>query len=241
LGTAISLNDPAVVEALASVVDFLWIDLEHNPIGIETLMGHLVAARAGGTPALVRVPSSDVSFLKRVLDTGAEGIIVPQVRSAEEVLQVVRASRYPPLGARGWGPRRSSDFGRRSQAQIVREANEELFVAVQIENTDAVQALDDIVAVQGLDALVVGPYDLSASLGLLGRIDHPKVLSIIESVVKTAHEAGLTVGVGDAAAAESIIRWAKMGADWIQGGSDVAYMTCTAEKLFFDVRAGSSR
>ena len=236
LGTGITLNDPLVIEALAPSLDFFWVDLEHNLIGIEALLGHLVAARATGTPALVRVPGSDPLFTKRVLDSGAEGIIFPQVRTAEEVRKMVSCCRYTPLGNRGWGPRRPSEYGRREQAQIVREANEGLFVAAQIENTQAVAELDEIVAIEGLDALAVGPYDLSASLGVLGQIEHPSVLEAIERIIAAAHGAGLSVGFGDEAVAESSIRWAKMGADWIQCGCDFAYLIKSADELTEKVR-----
>src|SRR5258708_6784198 len=128
LGPAITFSDPAVTEALAPSVDFVWIDLEHNPTSLESLAAHLIAARAGGTPALVRVPSSDVAWIKRVLDTGAEAVIVPQVRSADEVRQVVSACRYPPQGTRGFGPRRAADYGRRNAAEYVPEANVRGFV-----------------------------------------------------------------------------------------------------------------
>src|SRR5437764_15313977 len=98
LGAGISFTDPAVTEALADSVDFVWIDLEHSPIGVESLQAHLIAAKAGGTAALVRVPSSDVGWIKRVLDIGAPGIIIPQVRSVDEVRGVVAACRYPTMG-----------------------------------------------------------------------------------------------------------------------------------------------
>ncbi len=236
LGTGITLNDPAVIEALAPVLDFVWIDLEHNPIGMETLLGHLIAARATGTPTLVRVPGTDPLITKRVLDTGAEGIIFPQVRAAEEVRRIVSCCRYMPLGKRGWGPRRPSDYGRRSQEQIVREGNEGLFVVAQIENSQALANLDEIVEIPGLDALAIGPYDLSADMGFLGQLDHPSVLESIKSIIHKGHQSGLTVGVGDEAAAESAIRWAQMGIDWIQCGCDFAYLIQTADKLMEKVR-----
>ena len=236
LGAGITLTDPVVIEALAPTLDFFWIDLEHNPIGFETLLGHLIATRAAGTPALVRVPGSDPLFTKRVLDSGAEGIIVPQVRSAEEVRKMVSCCRYTPLGDRGWGPRRPSEYGRRSRDQIVREGNEELFLVVQIENTEAVAELDEIVAIEGLDALAVGPYDLSASLGVLGQLDHPSVLEAIEKIIAVAHGAGKSVGFGDEAVAESAIRWAKMGADWIQAGCDFSYLTKSSDELMDNIR-----
>lgn len=238
LGTGVTFSEPAVSEALATVVDFLWIDLEHNPIDLETLVGHLMAARTGSAAALVRVPGSEIAFLKRVLDAGAEGVIVPQVRSADEVRQVVSACRYPPLGTRGWGPRRGSQYGQLSQDDVVRAANQDLFVVAQIENLDAVTALDEIVSIPGLDSIAIGPYDLSASFGLLGQLQHSKVLEAIENIIRRGHLAGLSVGVGDEALAESSIRYAGMGADWIQCGSDFAYLLQTAKELMAEIRSG---
>ena len=106
LGAGITLADSSVVEAIAPSVDFFWIDLEHSHLDLDTVRTHLIAARAGGKAALVRVRGSEVSQIKPVLDLGAGGIIVPQVRSAVEVRQIVNACRYPPLGQRGYGPRR---------------------------------------------------------------------------------------------------------------------------------------
>lgn len=238
LGTGITLNDPAVIEALAPSVDFFWIDMEHNPIGIETLLSHLIAARAGGVPALVRVPSSESSFLKRIMDTGAEGIIVPQVRSADEVHDVVQACRYQPLGRRGFGPRRPSDYGRRSLPRILDDAKNGLFLAVQIENVEALEEIEEIVSIEGIDSIVVGPFDLSASMGLMGELEHPRVLETIRTIVAKAHEAGRSVGFGDEANAKSVLRWATMGADWIQCGGDFAYLINSADQIFEEVREG---
>src|SRR5688572_9087445 len=112
LGAAITLSDPAVTEALGRSVDFFWIDLEHTPLSLESLHAHLIAARAVNVAAIVRTPGSEVSFIKRVLDMGAGGIIVPQVRSASEVRTVIDACRYKPQGDRGYGPRRASNYGR---------------------------------------------------------------------------------------------------------------------------------
>ncbi|HCK40908.1 MAG: hypothetical protein CMJ72_12765 [Planctomycetaceae bacterium] len=241
LGTGITLSDPAVVEALAPEVDFLWIDLEHNPINIESLLRLLIAARAGGAATLVRLPSSDPALLKRVLDTGAEGIIIPQVRSADEVRKVVDTTRYKPLGNRGWGPRRPSDYGRRSMEQIVHEANEQLFLAVQIENTDAIADLDEIIKVPGIDCLVVGPHDLALSMGVGGQLDDSNYLATIRTIIQKGHEAGLSIGFGDEAQAECAQRWVEMGADWIQPGSDFGYMIKTANQLFADIRKAASK
>src|SRR5437588_950309 len=164
LGTGVSFTDPAVTEALCDSVDFLWLDLEHSPISLEALQAHLIAARAGGAPVLVRVPSGEVAWVKRVLDIGAEGVILPQAGSVAEVEQFVAACRYPPQGRRGFGPRRATNYGRQKLADYLAAANREVFVAVQIETAAALEAVDAIVRVPGIDSLVVGPADLAGAL-----------------------------------------------------------------------------
>ena len=148
-------GDPVVTEALGLHVDFFWIDLEHTPMSLESLQGHLIAARAVGVPALVRVPSSDHAMIKRVLDTGAGGVIVPQVRSVDEVKYVVDSCRYIPRGKRGCGPRRASNFG--ADETYYETNHQDLFVSVQIENVEALEAVEQIVEVPGLNSLVLGP------------------------------------------------------------------------------------
>jgi 2-keto-3-deoxy-L-rhamnonate aldolase RhmA len=230
LGVGITLSDPAVTEALGKNVDFYWIDMEHTPLNMETLQAHLIAARAVGIPAIVRVPGSEVWFIKRVLDTGAAGIIVPQVRSAAEVKQVVDACRYKPVGDRGYGPRRASTYGR--DANYLQRINEDLFVAVQIENVDALKEIDAISQIKGVDSLALGPYDLSASLGLMGQVAHPEVVGAIERVIKAAKANGLFVGMGGPANEEYILRGAKLGVQWQQAGSDFEYMIQYVEGVF---------
>jgi len=236
LGTAVTCSDPALTEALCDSVDFLFFDLEHSPTSLEALQAHLIAARAGGAPAVVRVPGAEVSWIKRVLDTGAEGILVPQITSVAEVCSVVAACRYPPLGNRGYGPRRPSNYGRNGGADYIRHANQHLFVAVQIETAAAVQDVDAILAVPGLDSVVVGPNDLAASLGYIGQLHHPEVLDTIQRVVGKARQAGLYVGMGMGPSEDYACLAAKTGVQWIQCGGDCSYLVAFADQLFGRIR-----
>src|SRR5262245_11011836 len=190
VGAGITLSDPAVTEALGQVADFVWIDLEHSPVGPEALAAHLIAARAAGTAALVRVAGSDEILIKPVLDIGAQGIIVPQVRSAAEVRRAVSACRYPPAGRRGYGPRRMAQYGRHGGADYIRDADAALFVSVQIETTEALAELAAILATPGLDGIVVGPYDLSFAMGKPGALADSEVRTAIEQIVRDARSAG---------------------------------------------------
>ena len=236
LGAGITFSDPSVTESLAGSVDFVWIDMEHNPLGFESVLAHLIAARAGGAPALVRVPSSDVAWVKRVLDTGAEGIICPQVQSAAEAHEFLSACRYPPQGTRGFGPRRPSDYGRLGGSAYLEEANRQIFAVIQIEHRQAVEQLDEILALPGLDSIVVGPYDLSGSLGKLGQLEDPEVAATIREVVQKGRQAGVYVGMGMGEDVKYAQQAFEIGVNWVQCGSDFGYLVQFAEDLYRRVR-----
>jgi len=231
VGTAIGFSDPLVSDALAGSLDFLWIDLEHCPLGPEALAGHLLAARARAKPAIVRVPAAGTAFVKPVLDLGADGIIVPQVRTVEEVRQSVADCRYPPEGTRGFGPRVPSNYGRVPTPEFVAAANRGVFAAVMIETAEALAAIDGIVRVPGLDSVVLGPWDLSGALGVLGDVGHPRVLSAIDRVVAAARGAGIFVGAGMGVSVDFAVSMAERGCQWLQLGGDYGYLVWAADRL----------
>jgi 2-dehydro-3-deoxyglucarate aldolase/4-hydroxy-2-oxoheptanedioate aldolase len=236
VGPNIGFTDAAVTEALGPSVDFVWLDLEHTPLVRDCLQQHLIAARATGTPALVRVPQGEPGFIKPVLDMGAPGIIVPQLNSAEEARRAVSACLYPPLGTRGYGPRRAANYGREEGGDYPDRANEKLFVVIQVETAGALRELDEILSIPGVDSIVVGPYDLSGALGRLGQLDHPEVTSAVETVVRRSREAGKYVGTGMGPDPDYAARMAKIGVQWIQCGNDCGYMIKFAEQLLAGVR-----
>ena len=231
MGCGITLTDPSVIEALGTRPDFYWIDLEHTPLDYQALMTHFIAVRTTARPALVRVRGSDVPSIKTVLDTGADGIIVPQIGSADEVRRVVEATRYTPLGKRGLGPRRAALYGNEDEIEYVRRANQELFISVQIENVDALAQVDKIVAVEGFDSIVIGPADLANSMGYLGQLDHPEVVAAFGTIIEKTKAAGKFVGIGlgaDEDFANQAIRW---GVQWLQAGCDFSYIVQRYEQL----------
>ncbi len=224
IGASITLNDPAVTDALGPSVDFFWIDMEHSPMTMDALAGHIRAARLHRVASLVRVPIADPAFIKRVLDTGAEGIIVPQVRGARDVQSVVDAARYPPLGQRGFGPRVPSGYGRHANAELVAQSNAAVFTAVQIETRSALEQIEAIAAIASLDAMALGPWDLAANLGHVNDVTHPEVDEAIQHVIDTAHRAGKWVGSGMGDDPELAAHYARRGVHWIQVGNDVDYL-----------------
>src|SRR6266851_735325 len=146
IGTFITCTDPAITEALCSVSDFVWIDTEHNALSLETVQAHLMATKGSDTASLVRVPWNDPVLIKPVLDIGAAGVIVPLVKTADDVRLAVSACRYPPQGVRGYGPRRPSHFGTRGGAEYCKLANETIITIVQIEQVEAINNIAEILA-----------------------------------------------------------------------------------------------
>lgn len=239
LGAGITLTDPVVTEALASSVDFFWIDLEHNAMTTESMLGHLIAARAGGAASIVRIPSGDVGWVKRVLDSGAEGIILPRAYSAREVAEFVSACRYPPLGTRGFGPRRPMRYGRMPQQEYLQQANRDVFVTAQVETVELLAEIDDVLKIEGLDSLVLGPQDLSGSMGRLGETTHPEVIEAMRMVASKAKAAGKFIGSGLGANPEFARVLIDCGVQWLQAGNDFEYLIRGCDQTFAEIRTKS--
>ena len=220
VGSGITFTDPTVSEALANVLDFVFIDMEHNALSLETVQGHVMATKGTDAAALVRVPWNDPVLIKPVLDLGADGVVVPLIRTAADARLAVRACLYPPDGIRGFGPRRPLKYGLVKDRDYCQKANETILPIVQIEHIDAVNNLDEILAVPGLAAALVGPNDLSGSMGLMGQTNHPDVVSAIETVVLKCREAGIFVSIGLANDPDLLIKWVDKGMQWLLMGVD---------------------
>src|SRR5262245_38845410 len=211
LGTCITFTDPTVTEALCNVVDFVWIDMEHNPLTIESVQGHILATKGSQTASLVRVAWNDPVLIKPVLDVGAAGVIVPLIRSAEDARRAVAACLYPPQGIRGFGPRRPSNYRRLGGPEFCRAANDGMLVIGQVEPGDAVNESGAILAVPGLASVVVGPSDVAGSLGHMGEPQHPEVRAAIEAVVARGRQRGVPVGLAAGDDPDQLVDWARRG------------------------------
>lgn len=236
IGPGITFTDSTVTEALAPSVDFVWIDLEHNATTTESMLAHLIAARAGGTAAIVRIPTNDVAWVKRVLDSGAEGIILPRSLSAAEVADYVSACRYPPAGTRGFGPRRPLNYGRLDAKAYVAQANRDVFVCAQVETVEMLEQLDEVLKLDGLDSLVLGPYDLSGSMGRLGDVTHPEVIDAMTTVAAKSKAAGKFIGSGLGANPEFAQVLLDCGVQWLQAGNDFEYLVTGCDRTFDAIR-----
>lgn len=202
IGTIIGVPSPEIAELLSVCgLDWLFIDMEHGALD-GLAVQRVLQAVAGKIPCLVRVPSLEEIWIKKSLDAGADGIIVPHVSSAIEASQAVRFSKYPPQGARSIGLARAQGYGAAFK-DYLESANRTVAVVLQIETVAAVEHIDEILGVDNVDALFIGPYDLSASMGLTGRVDDPAVVAAIATVRARAAAAGMPLGVFVATAAEA--------------------------------------
>lgn len=236
LGAGISFSDPTVTEALCGTLDFVWIDMEHTPLSLESVQGHIMATKGSDVAPLVRVRWNDPVLIKPVLDMGAAGVIAPMVRTAEEARRAVAACLYPPDGTRGFGPRRPSHFGRDFGPEFCKAANDSIIIIAQIEHIDAIRNIDEILAVPGLTGIVFGPYDLSGSMGHMAEPGHPEVVQAMETVVAKARKTDLLIGTG-AGDARSAKDWLDKGVNWLILGVDYALLLRSAVELANQVRA----
>jgi 2-dehydro-3-deoxyglucarate aldolase/4-hydroxy-2-oxoheptanedioate aldolase len=194
IGTLITIGAPEVAEMLSMCgYDWLFIDMEHGALSIGQVQ-HIVQVIRNGCSAIVRVPTNDEAWIKRALDTGCDGIIIPHVNTAEEARRAVAASKYPPLGARSAGVGRAHDYGM-NFSDYVAIANEQIALIVQAEHIDAVNNLDDILAVEGIDAIFIGPYDLSGSMNRLGEVTSEPVQAAINTIKQTCTAHNMPFGI----------------------------------------------
>lgn len=193
LGAVVTLPTAGVAEVLAHAgFDWLWIDMEHGPLDVGVVLG-LLQAR-GACPALVRVPANDPVWIKRALDLGCDGVILPHVSDAQAAAAAVDAAHYPPRGTRSFGVARAHAYGARLE-QSLRSASDDTAVVVQVEEARALERIDEIAAVPGIDCALVGPFDLSGSLGHLGETAHPHVVAAIERVAIACTAQGIAAGI----------------------------------------------
>lgn len=182
IGSWLTIPHQAVIEILGSAgFEWLTIDMEHSPISIETIMNLIGHIQGNGMQALVRVSKNEEVAIKRVLDAGADGVIVPMIKNKEEAIQAVNFVKYPPLGKRGVGLNRAQKYGTAFDT-YQKWVKEEAVVIAQIEHIEAVHNLEEIFSVEGIDGIIVGPYDLSASMGYPGEYDRDDVKEALEKV-----------------------------------------------------------
>jgi 4-hydroxy-2-oxoheptanedioate aldolase len=231
VGMWVCSGSPVVAEICAGAgLDWVLVDLEHAPNGLESVLAQLQAMAAYPVTPVVRVPIGDAVVIKQVLDLGAQNLLVPMVSSADEARAVVEAVRYPPRGRRGVAPSiaRSSRWNR--VEGYAAEADDHVSVVVQIETAEGVAAAAEIAAVDGVDGVFVGPADLSGSLGVLGQQRHPDVVAAVLRTFEAVRGAGKPVGV-NAFEPDAAREYLAAGASFVAVGADVSLLARGSEAL----------
>ncbi len=235
-GTWVTLADPAVCAILANI-GFEWviIDGEHCPFNPETLRNMLLVLRERGVVSIVRVRLNDESLVKQALDWGAEGIMFPFIRTADDARRAAAACRYPPAGVRGFNPRDASNYYTDIEHYLA-TADDRVVAILQVEHVDAVNNLDAILAVPGVDALLIGPSDLSFSLGAPRQFQHPDVQAAIHTTIRKANAAGVPLGMFWHDTVEGYKAYLARGLTFIPLGIDYEFIKVAGAEMLNKMR-----
>jgi 2-keto-3-deoxy-L-rhamnonate aldolase RhmA len=235
LGTWITIGHADVPDILEEAgFDWFVFDMEHAPLGPESVSGLVQVLDPSVTCPLVRVGAVEQYLVKSALDLGAHGIVCPLINSAEEARRAVSFAKYPPMGIRGVAPRKAADYGS-TFSDYIRTANDATVVVAQIETRQALSSLDDIVSTPGVDVAFVGPTDMTMSLGLADDRGNPKVVDALKQVVRSCSRHDRAPGVL-AASPEEAVRDVSLGFRFIGLGSDVRFLTAGAREFLRSVR-----
>lgn len=206
--------------------DTLYVDLEHNTLSIDTCCQICVAAQAIGITPLVRVPANTPDYIGRVLDGGAMGVITPHVRSAAEARAMVEMVKFPPLGHRSaGGPLSQFQYRSFPTGELYAAMNDATSLVVMLETAAALDNVEEIIATDGVDMLLIGSNDLSAELGITGQYDHPKLEAAFARAIGAASAVGKHVGIGGLASRDDLMaKFVRMGARYVSTGTDLGFL-----------------
>lgn len=222
LGTGLPVHDIRIAAAIVGCgPDFVWIDHEHGPYDVPDLGYIPILFRQAGIAPMVRVAWNDPAYLKKAYDAGAVAVMVPQVNSVEEAKRAIEYAKYPPIGNRGIAPNWPSLAGVDAR-EVILSANDETVLILQMESVAAYEAADEILALDNFDVLLVGPMDLSASLGITAQMQDPKVQNIMEEMPKRAEGTGKVIGT-TLADPEEIRQKIDWGYKFLNLGSPIVY------------------
>ena len=218
-------RDPGAPAIFAAAgFDFVFIDMEHGNYSMETVADLIRGAKSAGIATIIRVPHLETHFISRVLDAGAEGIMVPMTSTRQQAEQIVRYSKYTPLGQRGFGNQTGqTDYKPLKTPDFMKEANEHTLIVAQIETREAIENIEVILDVEGIDVGLIGPNDLSISMGIPDQMGSEIITKAIEEVVESAKKKGKASGI-HIANIEAIKKWRAKGMTVLAYSIDIALM-----------------
>lgn len=224
-GTLVCLTDPCSCEIIGNIgYDCVWIDMEHTYMSYKEVLCHLNAARSANLPAVVRLPQNDLTATKKVLEMGADGIIFPMAKTAQEIRGLIEMTLYPPNGTRGFGPLRAIGYGSVDAKEYVEKKSFDMLRFVQIEHIDMINELEEIVKIPYIDGFIFGPNDLSGSLGEFLNVYGEKNLSEMRRAIDILKKHGKYFGIAGGMAESDIQTWVQFNPDMLFAGADWCFV-----------------
>lgn len=235
-GIFMKTGDPMFVEAAGiGGFDYIILDTEHGPVSIESQQNNIRAAEARGTVPIIRLPDCDENTIGKALDIGAYGIQVPQIKNADEAKRVVKYSKFYPYGMRGVCRFvRAADYSNMDRYSYF-NSSKDLLIILQLEGVDAIENLDEILEVEGVDILFIGPYDLSQSLGIPGQVNSPEVVSEMKKIVERAKKKNKVIGTFTDTP-EDLRMWRELGIQYLSYSVDIGIFMDACRNLNNDFR-----
>lgn len=231
-GSHVFCGAPMLSEAIALAgYDMVWLDMEHTAIDKEGVLNNLIALRAGNSASLVRIAWNDPVLAKPILDMGPDALLFPYIRTVEDAKLAIASCTYPPRGIRGYGPLRALEYGKLTPMEYVDTVNKHMLRFLQLEHIDAVENLDAILDVEGVDGFIVGPNDLAGSVGLMGRPLDPAMESIYDKIGQKLTKAGRPFGVSVGYDEANLKRWIDRGARILFSGHDSGFVYSGAKAV----------
>jgi len=230
-------RDPGAPTVFAAAgYDFVFIDMEHGNYSMETMADLIRGAKSAGIASIIRVPHLETFFISRILDAGAEGIMVPMTSTKRQAEEVVRFSKYTPLGQRGFGTQTGqTDYKPLKASEAMREANEHTLIVAQIETPEAIENIDAILEVEGIDVGLIGPNDLSISMGMTDQMGSEIITKAIEKVVESAKKKGKASGI-HIGNIEALKKWRAKGMTVLAYSTDIAFMYNTSKSSLEELK-----
>lgn len=232
-GVCVALNDPAISELVGMAgYDFVWIEGEHGAMGRTEMQNHMIGAHAGGAAAMIRLPYREQSLVRPILDMGPDIIGFPFINSAKDAQEAVAACTYPPRGVRGWNPQRAGRYGQMGQANYVDVADQETLKMMIVEQEQGFLNIEQIVQVEGVDLIVLGPGDLSVGLGFGGRQDNPRIAELMNHAAEVCVKYNKPFLAWPAMTPEALGEWAAKGASMFGFPQDSFFISQAIMKLW---------
>ena len=232
-GVCVSLNDPAVSELVGMAgYDFVWIEGEHGAMGRTEMQNLMIGAHAGGAAAMIRLPYTDAALVRPVMDMGPDIIGFPFINTAEEAKKAVAACTYPPKGVRGWNPQRAGHYGQMGQSAYVDKADRETLKMMIVEQEEGFHNIEEIVKVDGVDLIVLGPGDLSVGMGLKGKQDDPCIAEMMNHAASVCVSCRKPFLAWPSMTEQSLREWEQKGASLFGFPQDSFFISQAIMKLW---------